>query len=127
MTIADRLRYLSEWVNGCMVGNLMNKYNFEVLDVYPYKNSMVMPEEYRKALNVRPHYGRGFGVMKPQDKKLQNIEIRYPTYQPHVTFEQYLQRQSSLWQHTINIHNRISFLIAGIANGNRSKWKILNK
>lgn len=91
-TIEERLNHLKDWCNGSMIGNLMNKYSFEVVDKAVYKNGEVS-EDHKRIFHVSPIYGKGFGKLKPQDKAIHNIEIRYPRYCPQVTFEQYLAKQ----------------------------------
>ncbi len=77
-----------------LISNLRNKYEFAIVDTYPYKKVNEVTEWHKREFHCRPTYGRGFGKMKPIDKKIHNIEIRYPRYAPQITFEQYLAKQS---------------------------------
>lgn len=85
MTIAERLEALKLWCNGAMIGNLITKYDFEIIDKVKYRQGEV-DDKYKKDFHVSPLYGKGFGKLKPQDRAIHNIEIRYSRYCPQKPF-----------------------------------------
>lgn len=112
MTIEERIKHLKDWCNGGMIANLLNKYNFEVRDVFPYKSASERPKTEIKDARGRliswadafhcshikddgAHIDlRGYLPLNGNDRQVHNIEIRYPRIAPQITFRQYLQQQT---------------------------------
>lgn len=101
MTIEQRIAHLKEYVNQdeWFMSAILMRNDFVIRDVYPYEEK---PDaHYANVMLTTPwghHVNHGWGKLKPLDKQIHDIQIRYlyrndnPPYEGR-TFSYYLSKQ----------------------------------
>ena len=105
MTIEEKFKHWRDWSNTVLGANCVNVFGIWFRDVYPYKSSQQPKENLKKChktgivkdMNLsRPLIGQAeWEIYKPENingKQVHNIQILRNTYQPQITFDQYLAR-----------------------------------